>query len=264
MTIKESANGEKCDIKPLIYTNPVPSFIGNDEIFQYRNSNLYVTKNGKIFRKRKKSFEEETPKRDRDGYCRVSVTEPYRGSRAVHSIMMEIFYGVCDEGYVVDHINSIRNDNRLENLRYVTASYNVRRGRIGLKAPLAKTIESHYKGINKSFSSIDTFLNFYSIDRRLWDLWIDGKSKSSRSRYVLLSMFETETGYDVSFDDFKIIIKLNGNEKSFQTKTQAMKYLGLSLDYFSRYFVKERLFSNYRKISYKEGLTTIEIELETI
>ena len=31
MTIKESANGEKYDIKPLIYTNPVPSFIGNDE-----------------------------------------------------------------------------------------------------------------------------------------------------------------------------------------------------------------------------------------
>ena len=43
----------------------------------------------------------------------------------VHHLVMETFTGPCPKGYEVNHINHIRDDNRLENLEYVTRSANL-------------------------------------------------------------------------------------------------------------------------------------------
>lgn len=42
----------------------------------------------------------------------------------VHRLVMLAFVGPCPEGLQVDHINGIRDDNRPENLRYVTQKEN--------------------------------------------------------------------------------------------------------------------------------------------
>ena len=55
------------------------------------------------------------------GYLDVQV----HGRRyPVHRIVMLMCYGFCGEGLDVDHINHVRNDNRLCNLRFVTGSEN--------------------------------------------------------------------------------------------------------------------------------------------
>ena len=56
------------------------------------------------------------------GYERVKTKEGYR---FVHRIVYETFVGEISQGYELDHINTIRDDNRLENLRIVTHKENI-------------------------------------------------------------------------------------------------------------------------------------------
>jgi len=65
------------------------------------------------------------PYADGPGYARLSIGTDRMCIR-VHRVIMELFKGPSD--LYVDHINGIKMDNRLENLEYVTASENVRRG----------------------------------------------------------------------------------------------------------------------------------------
>lgn len=61
--------------------------------------------------------------RDPDGYCFVVLA--HKGSnqkKFVHRLVAEAFIGPRPEDQTVDHINRVRDDNRVENLRYATAS----------------------------------------------------------------------------------------------------------------------------------------------
>lgn len=55
------------------------------------------------------------------GYLSVKV---HGGLYQVHRVVMLMCYGFYGEGLEVDHINHVRNDNRLFNLRFVTRSEN--------------------------------------------------------------------------------------------------------------------------------------------
>lgn len=57
------------------------------------------------------------------GYKTVHAAgKPYK----VHKLVVEAFIGKIPEGCVIDHINRVRTDNRVENLRIVTYSGNNR------------------------------------------------------------------------------------------------------------------------------------------
>nr|DAV34081.1 MAG TPA: homing endonuclease [Caudoviricetes sp.] len=60
-------------------------------------------------------------KSNSDGYLNVSVNGRLY---PVHRVVMLMCYGFYGEGLEVDHINHVRNDNRLFNLRFVTRSEN--------------------------------------------------------------------------------------------------------------------------------------------
>ena len=58
-----------------------------------------------------------------DGYTRIDI----RGKKyKAHRIAMLLSYGFYGDGLEIDHINHIRDDNRLANLRFVTKSGNQR------------------------------------------------------------------------------------------------------------------------------------------
>ncbi|KAK3581601.1 hypothetical protein CHS0354_017460, partial [Potamilus streckersoni] len=65
------------------------------------------------------------------GYIRVTV----RGTRTDfvsyngHRFVYEVFNGSIPNGLVINHINNIQTDNRLENLEIVTQQENVRKGK---------------------------------------------------------------------------------------------------------------------------------------
>jgi hypothetical protein len=62
---------------------------------------------------------------DRDGYKRLNVIDGGKHTTwRVHRVVSAAFLGPCPDGMVPDHINRIRTDNRIENLRYLSEREN--------------------------------------------------------------------------------------------------------------------------------------------
>lgn len=104
-------------------------------------------------------------------------------NRTVHSIVMETFIGPRPDGFVINHKNGIRGDNRLSNLEYCTQSYNRKQdfklGRQSLRGEkntqcilkekqVLKILEMHKKGssylylANKYKVSISAIRNIFN------------------------------------------------------------------------------------------------------
>ena len=50
-----------------------------------------------------------------------------RSSLRVHRLVFEAFVGPITEGFVIDHINDIKSDNRLENLQMLSVAENTKK-----------------------------------------------------------------------------------------------------------------------------------------
>ena len=72
----------------------------------------------------------------------------------VHRIAMLLSYGFYGDGLEVDHINHIRNDNRLSNLRFVTTTGNRRNQSISSRNTSGVTGVSYYKAKRKYVAQI--------------------------------------------------------------------------------------------------------------
>lgn len=111
--------------------------VGNDEyrFVEGTEENLVVSAKGEVLkrycknhrtRERKDYYEIVIPSTTQDGYLIVSI--PGRGAmKLVHRIVAETFIKKPEEyGKVeVDHLNHNRQDNRVENLRWVTREENI-------------------------------------------------------------------------------------------------------------------------------------------
>lgn len=92
-----------------------------------------------------------------DGYLTVSVHgRDYR----VHRVVMLMCYGFYGEGLEVDHINHVRNDNHLVNLRFVTRRENQRNQSLSSKSTTGVTGVSFLKARKKYIAQI-------SVNRKL-------------------------------------------------------------------------------------------------
>lgn len=88
------------------------------ELVEYLRKWFYVDSDGTLHRKDRKS---SAGSYDKDGYLIVKIKgKQYKAHRLIYAL----YYGLMPVG-VIDHINGIRTDNRIENLRCVTQADNV-------------------------------------------------------------------------------------------------------------------------------------------
>lgn len=79
------------------------------------------------------------------GYMRLTVDGR---QQSVHRLVAEAWHGPCPEGKEVDHINSVRDDNRPQNLCYLTRQENMAR-MVPAKSLVTHCPEGHaYEGEN--------------------------------------------------------------------------------------------------------------------
>ena len=90
-------------------------------------------------------------KSNSDGYLNVSVNGR---NYPVHRVVMLMCYGFYGEGLEVDHINHVRNDNRLVNLRFVTHRGNMRNKSVSSKSTTGVTGVSFLKAGKKYIAQI--------------------------------------------------------------------------------------------------------------
>ena len=86
--------------------------------------NYFIYEDGRIYSIKSKRFLK--PNNRIDGYLNIGIfnNEKKRHFFTIHRLVYEAFKGSIPEGLEVDHINGIRNDNRLSNLRLLTQKEN--------------------------------------------------------------------------------------------------------------------------------------------
>lgn len=92
------------------------------------------------------------------GYRQLKVSKPKVASISVHRLVYETFVGEIPQGYQIDHINTIRTDNSLENLRCVTQAENN-------KNPLTRKHRSEARKGNTYSDFGDKFKEHFGITR---------------------------------------------------------------------------------------------------
>jgi len=115
-----------------------------------------------------------------DGYPRVFVgPRNKRAHHLVHNVIALCYLGEKPQGYQTDHINSIRTDNRVENLQYITPQQNIHKiktkdGRNVKGYSLNKygKYQASIKVDNKAF-----YLGSYDTEEEARQAYTDGKLK---------------------------------------------------------------------------------------
>ena len=96
---------------------------GFPDYFIDKVGNIYSLKNPR-FHRNKEGLHRIKPISS-FGYKRVNIYKNGKGSyRRIHCLMLETFIGPRPKGMCARHLNDIRDDNRIENLKWGTASEN--------------------------------------------------------------------------------------------------------------------------------------------
>lgn len=106
----------------------------------------------------------------------------------MHRVVMLMCYGFYGEGLDVDHINHVRNDNRLFNLRFVTRSENSKNQSLSSKSTTGVTGASFLKARKKYIAQI-------GVNRKL----------------IYLGMFETLEEAAAARAEANLKFKFNNN-----------------------------------------------------
>lgn len=100
---------------------------GYDGYFIDTDGNVWTTKK----HKGTTGLTQLTLSKKKTGYLYANIywgkKQNQRSSLRVHRLVYEAFVGPITEGYVIDHINNIKSDNRLKNLQMLTVAENTQK-----------------------------------------------------------------------------------------------------------------------------------------
>ena len=136
-----------------------------------------VSKSGVIYSYKRGSCKVMKLRMDKYGYMRVGLTKNGKETKfRVHQLVASAFLGHKIDGHnvCVDHINNVKNDNRLENLQLLSNRDNVN-----------KSTNSKYKGV-----SYYKPLNIFRAKTKVGN------------RYVHIGYFNTELEASIAYKNF--------------------------------------------------------------
>jgi hypothetical protein len=155
---------------------------------EYRGEMYRVRDNGSVYRKRRPSKR----KRPRDeiwtfGKPNAFTGYMHIGIEVVHRIVATAFHGKQpSEKYIVDHIDTNRRNNRVENLRWITRLDNL------LQNPIThRRITKAYGSLDEFFKHPDAPLNPKAIKNFDWMRTVS-KEEAQESRERLLRWAESD------------------------------------------------------------------------
>ena len=145
------------------------TFKGND-LKVFRDGRIqFINKGGKVWKDKKLS-------NDGCGYLKTWLNGK---TFFVHTIIALCYLGERPDDKVIDHINSIRNDNRVENLQYITQSENcLKRNNYGGK-PIKGTekLPSGRFRVRILINRKQTCLGTYDTEEEAIEIYIQAKAK---------------------------------------------------------------------------------------
>lgn len=122
LKINQTAGGFIWDYEGGTYTEDLDISQGNPI---YGNKNYYVFKNGTIYNTIRKSIIK--PIKNASGYCYISLSNnKIKKNYYIHRIVAEHFIENNLNKEQVNHKNKKRDDNRIENLEWVSKSENMK------------------------------------------------------------------------------------------------------------------------------------------
>ena len=139
------------------------------ELVEYLRKWFYVDSDGTLHRKDRKN---SAGSYDKDGYLIVKIKgKQYKAHRLIYAL----HYGLMPVG-VIDHINGIRTDNRIENLRCVTQADNVAN-----TVHTRNTLTGEY-GIyeDRSTKGLRRRYSFHFGNKTFADMWIEKEQEKQQ------------------------------------------------------------------------------------
>lgn len=169
-----------------------------------------VTVNGdvRIWHKYKKEYVYKKPRLDKDGYEMIGIRDCNGKSTTlrVHRLVAEVYIPNIENKPVVNHINGIKADNRVENLEWVTISENTKHAydKLGVKSATSKPVVLLIDNkIYSKYQSITYLSNLIGINRNFYKEF----EIKSNGYFKFIEEFEdNDLPYNLEIwkDDFKL------------------------------------------------------------
>jgi hypothetical protein len=112
---------------------------------QFRDTEYYVTEDGKIYSNKFNKWREMKPSSDKDGYLQLNLyTNNKLKTYKIHRLVAECYLSNSDNLPLVEHKDDIKTNNHVSNLMWSNHSNNTKNAyKTGLKKPVELKGEKH-------------------------------------------------------------------------------------------------------------------------